>query len=45
MNTTYRIAKKHRLGLRFYINQSSDEAEGVEPFKETKGDIGYAYTF
>ena len=45
MNTTYRIAKKHRLSIRFYINQSSDEAEGVEPFKETKGDIGYAYTF
>lgn len=45
MNTTYRVAKKHRLNLRFYINQSTDEAEGIKPFKETKGDIGYAYTF
>ena len=45
VNTSYRVARKHRLNLRFYINQSAREAENVESFRETKGDIGYAYTF
>jgi hypothetical protein len=45
VNTTYRVAKKHRLNLRFYINESAREAENVESFRETKGDIGYAFTF
>src|SRR5690606_13518491 len=45
INTSYRVARKHRLSLRFYVNQSAGEAENVESFRETKGDIGYAYTF
>jgi hypothetical protein len=45
LNTSYRPARRHRISLRFYLNQSANEAENVKPFRETKGDIGYAYTF
>jgi hypothetical protein len=45
VNTAYRMADKHRLNLRFYVNQSAREAENVRSFRETKGDIGYAFTF
>jgi hypothetical protein len=45
VNTSYRPVRKHRFTLRFYLNQSANEAENVNPFRETKGDIGYAYTF
>lgn len=45
VNTSYKPARRHRFTLRFYLNQSANEAENVKPFRETKGDIGYAYTF
>ena len=45
VNTSYRPARRHRFSLRFYLNRSANEGENVKPFRETKGDIGYAYTF
>jgi hypothetical protein len=45
MNTLYRVSRKHRFNLRFYLNKSSNEAENVQSFREIKGDIVYAFTF
>lgn len=45
VNSSYRVSRKHRFNIRFYINKSTKETDTVMPFKETKGDIGYAYTF
>ncbi|HEY8511459.1 MAG TPA: hypothetical protein VIL31_05845 [Cyclobacteriaceae bacterium] len=45
LNASYRPARRHRVSLRFYLNKTANEAENVKPFRETKGDIGYAYTF
>jgi hypothetical protein len=45
MNSSYRAGQKHRINLRFYLNQTGQEAENVQSFQEIKGDIGYAYTF
>ncbi len=45
MNSSYRAGQKHRINLRFYLNQTGQEAENVQTFREIKGDIGYAYTF
>ena len=45
VNTSYRASRKHRFNIRFYVNKSAKEADTVTPFKETKGDISYVYTF
>src|SRR5690606_22223642 len=45
VNTSYRPARRHRFSLRSYLNRRANEGENVKPFRETKGDIGYAYTF
>ncbi len=45
MNTSYRVSRRHRFNLRFYLNQSSNEAEHVQSFREIKGDIQYALSF
>src|SRR5690606_32767080 len=45
MNTSYRVSRRHRFNLRFYVNQSSNEAEHVQSFREIKGDIQYALSF
>ena len=45
VNASYRASRKHRFNIRFYVNKSAKEADTITPFKETKGDISYAYTF
>ena len=45
MRTSYRLAKKHRIQLKYSFNRCIGVAASVNSYTENKGEISYVYSF
>jgi hypothetical protein len=45
LRTSYRLAKKHKIQVKYSFNRSIGEAATVKSYSENKGEISYVYSF
>jgi len=45
MRTSYRLAKKHKIQIKYSFNRCIGEAATVNSYTENKGEISYVYSF